>query len=246
MKARIDFIWHDVTSYSFKSDIPDIKTYDDFIDPEKEVNNFQVVIQDIGYNQKYIDYCASKSSKKASEYVPYHVEKLREYLSDSEIRFSDEMYAAYSDYLSNQASLTFDIKPESAVSYKYIDLYRPSDWKSVLGLDIYVDNEPVKDLYMDWDRAKVVENLFSDKSAAAKLENKIKILETRISLDELISNHENSKVKLKSSSGKVYEGDYVGMRSGNKIVIKVRSGNKVKKIIIHKNSIREVYLLTEG
>jgi ribosome maturation factor RimP len=237
--VTFDISWHDMTSYSFKTSIPNMKTYYDFYNPENEVIDFELGIQDLGYNERFIKFCSKESGVSLKDYVDYHIDELRKYLSSANVSFSDDIYAAYKSYLSKQSTITFKIKPNSAVSYKYIDLYKPKDWPQVLGLDILVDGKKTNDLSMNWDRTTVANDLLNSKSKKDK-EIKKEVSSRRIKFSDFKYNL-NSYVEIKTRSGRQYKGNVLEVYR-NKVILETEVENKKGKVTVHKDSISSIYL----
>jgi small nuclear ribonucleoprotein (snRNP)-like protein len=217
VNITFDFIWHDMTSYSFRTSVPNINSYSDFANPNNEVNSFQFVVQDLGYNQRYIEFCSEKSGIDSDEYVDHHIKRLQNYLLQASVSFSDDIYEAYREYLLNDAPVTFDINPESAVNLEYIHLFKPSDWPTILGLDINVGENRIKDLSMSWDAATSVKYLLNIKPR--KIKEKHKKAFTQVAPSE-IANYVYSNVQIETIKGKKYKGVLIGIEN-NDIILKL-------------------------
>lgn len=222
---------HGMESYSFKTAIPNIKSYIDLTNPESTIKNLEVKVQDLGFNKKLTEYCANKTGLGETLHVDQHVEKLKNYFTKADIKLSDELYTAYHQYMHDQAEITFNFQPDSAVNLKYIDFFETKDWPKVLGLSLYVDERKVENVEIDWDRQKVVSNLIKAQQDTSKADSKT-TLQTKLQYVEIIPSKLNqyvrSQVKLKSKQGKSYEGVITGFSGGQLIMEVTLHGGKIK------------------
>jgi len=248
MDVTLDYTRHDMISNSFKVSAPNITSYSDLIQADIKVNEFQIKTKDLGYNQRLIDFCAQKSGVEPEEYVDYHLEQVQSYLNEADITLSDEIYAAYQEYLSDQATLTIGIHPISAVGLEYLDLYQPSDWPRIFGLQIDVNGTKISDLYMDWDRDTVamsllntqadVEEMYPELAPIMPPKPRYKKAFVPVEFSEL-QNYINSPVKVKTNFGIRHSGKIIAVEQKVlTIAVSLSGGTGVLPIKI--NTITEV------
>jgi len=232
---KIDFLLHDIFSYSFKTSVADIDIAKNIVDPNNSITNLEIEMQDLGFNKKLSDFCATESGVEHADYVEQHIQELKNYFTDANVKLSNEMYDAYRAFFVDQAALKFKFQPTNSINLKYLEQYETKDWPLVFGLSMYVNNDKVQDLNFDWDRAKVIKDLISaqkdpqvrraEKKTGSKLNNQLAYVEIPAAK---LNQYVNSQVKLSSTRGKSYEGLITGL-SGGQIIMEVQlHGGKIK------------------
>jgi len=233
--VKIELLFHDIFSYSFKSSIPDVEIAKSLVDPNSSVTNLEIEMQDMGFNKKVSNFCSKESGAENTEYVEQHIQELKNYFTDANVKLSDEMYHAYRAFFVDQAALKFKFQPANSINLKYLEQYETKDWPLVFGLSMYVNNDKVQNLNFDWDRSKAVKNLINaqkdpqvrraEKKTGPNLNNQLAYVEIPAAK---LNQYVNSQVKLSSTRGKSYEGLITGL-SGGRIIMEVQlHGGKIK------------------
>jgi hypothetical protein len=261
IEAKLTF--HGMESYAFKTSIPNIKSAVDFIKEDNKIDSSKFIVQDLGYNNNLIEYCSKQSGLSTKKYIKQHLQKLRNYLVDADISLSEEIFAAYRSYFVDQASLTFNIQPESAVNLEHIDLYKTKEFANILGLTVYVNDTEIKDLAFDWDKETVVTDLLDSRSDSGSQTKKQRITALKnsearkkqppyveIPINDL-DKYLGSYVKLETKQGKSHKGLLKSVTPRRVIVMKrLRRGKaeipvstkKISKAFIYKSgSKRHIY-----
>ncbi len=252
---EFDYILHGMSSFLVKTEIPNIYSSKDLANLNNKLNSIVFELQDLGYNNSIIEFCAHESKLEREVYIEQHLQEIKNYLTAANISLSDDLFAAYRSYFVDKSTLTFTSQPDSAVNLQYINLYETKDWPIVLGLSIKVDDEPIKDISFDWDKDKVVNKLLAAREGVqlAKLagdkaapDPQTRRQQTRTyfeipvaDLDQYI----NSDVKLETKLGRTYSGHIKGVtRSQVVVVILLKSGraeipvgtNKIARAFIYR------------
>ena len=239
-----DIVVHDMASYSFRTTIPNINTYADFANPDNKVNSFQFETRDLGYNKRLIEYCAQQSGVEYAAYVDHHMEQLRNFLTNANVSFSDELFDAYKAYLADGAMITVNINPESAVGVEYIDMYKPNDWPFILGLEIYVEGNKINDMSMNWNKDTVARDLMRSRAemntepvaqAEEVQEQAPQMAFVSVPAAEL-KNYINSTAQLETVIGRKYRGQILNADTMS-VTIQVSMGGGQMEIPIKLNQL---------
>jgi len=245
---------HGMTDIELKTSISDVNNYFDFANPENKVSAIETTIQDLGYNNKIIEFCSEKAQLEPQQYVDNHIKQLRKYLNKSGVSLSDELYDTYKSYFADATPIKFVLSPPSnSLSLKYIDLYDVKDWPSILGLSIYNDGKQLEDITFEWKKGKALPKLLNarslpkvqDKQTKNAKKKKAQRLIPRkfveIPADQL-SRYISSTVKIESKLGKSYTG-VVKQVSSSQIVVEIKLQGGKAAMPINTFQIKKAYLL---
>ncbi|PCJ31700.1 MAG: hypothetical protein COA90_05375 [Gammaproteobacteria bacterium] len=240
VEMKFDLVLHDIESYSFSTSVPNIEYAQDFANPDNEIKHLEFKIENLGYNNKVTKFCSEKSGLDTDTYMAQYSAALKNYLTKANVKLSDSIYQAYDEYLYKQAPITFSFQPTDAINLKYIHLYETKDWPNILGLTLYVGDNVVDELSIDWNRDVVISNLLKSRNNLKIMttDTNVKVKKiTRTSSSRSTSNTDNFisipvakidqyigskvKLKLKNKLGKSYDG-VVKEFSGNQVIIKIR------------------------
>jgi len=240
-KFNFDVIWHGMNAVYISTVMPEIYTSRDFANPDNKINAFKIDIEDLGYNERLIEFCSTKSDIKSEDYAKYHIEQLQHYLQNANITLSDGIYDAYLAYFVHHAKLSFNIAPKNAVNLQYINLYKTSDWAKILGLSLLVNGQKVDDLEMNWDEETALESALSGVAPTTQ----VKVAKHQMSYVAInpntLSQYLHSKVKLETKLGQKYNGIVV-KSSSNQIVVKIKLSGGSMEIPVDSYKITKAFV----
>lgn len=254
-KIETKLTLHGMGSYEFKTSIPNIKTVFDFSNEDNKIESLKFIVQDLGYNNNLIEYCTKQSGLSTETYINQHLQKIRSYLADADVSLSEEIFAAYRSYFVDQATLTFSIKPASAVNLEHIDLYQTKDWANILGLTVYVNDTEIKDLAFAWDKKTVITDLLdagiSPQTGKQRknASNKPKLRKKQPPYVEIPINDLNkyvrSYVRLETIQGKSYKG-LLKRVTANKVILLMRLKRGKAEIPVSTKKISKAFIYQKG
>lgn len=254
---------HGIGSSSIRTSLSDIYSAEDIASFNKKFSNLELEVQDLGYNQRIIEYCTRKSNLETAAYLDLHMQELKKYLSNANVILSDEIYETYRAFFVDKATIIFRSKPESAANLQYINLYQTKDWANILGLSVYVNDKQVENFVFEWDKDIVLENLLAaqageknpnnnDYSSAELPMRKKQIFQKHqptpkhqeyfeISVNEL-DNYVNYQVKLETKLGKIYQG-YVKSVSSSQVIVVIHLKGGKAEIPVGTNKIAKAFIV---
>ena len=248
----VDIIGHDVASVSMNMEIPGITSYTGIANRENNINNVSFEFQDLGFNSRMTEYCAKKINSSPSEYLENHFKLVRKTLTEGNVILSEDIYNAYKQFLVNQAKIKMDFNPPSSVGLKYLDMYQPKDWVSVLGIDVYVNDKKLDDMSMNWNKNLTADSLFREQSEST-VNNAVPggggtvpvspVASSQVKIDNSdLGNYLNKLIRVETTSGRKYTGILKG-ESNDSISVLIKIGKGNARLPILKTQIKNVVLL---
>jgi len=237
-EVKFDFILHDMVRYALMTAIPNVTSTVGLTNINSKVSNLELEIQDLGYNQKLIEYCSSQSKVQAEQYVKQHIKALKKYFSDANVSFSPSVYDAYRAYLVEQAHISISSHPNSSISMESLRFYDTKDWASILDLTLFVNENPASNFFFDWNKESVLTDLLKARALPNKesetIKKQVRIIKRvkqsqKVNTEMPISrihDYINKHVSLNTKSGKTFKGIIKSVKRGQVImIISIQGGN---------------------
>lgn len=127
--------------------------------PALKLAKLQVVLRDEGINQRRNRYCAAKAGKTIDAYLADHIQRLEERLRTNGVSPGPRLTEAYRRFLAEGGQLTITASPSAPLDPTELQSYKPDDAVKLAGLTLAVNGQPVSDLSMQWDTAKIAQAL---------------------------------------------------------------------------------------
>lgn len=102
---------------------------------------------DPSYASKAIEYCAEANKKTVDEFIQWMVSEDNEYYTHTlGIVPGPGIRGALERFLKNPGEIYISAQPPTALDPSGLQFYKPADIIDLLGLQVFVNNEPVQDL----------------------------------------------------------------------------------------------------
>lgn len=246
-EVKFDLILHDMARYAVTTSIPNVSSTVSLTNHNGKISSIEVGIQDLGYNNKLIEYCSNQTDVQAELYVKQHIQALKNYFSNANVSFSSSVYDAYRAYLLEQAHISISSHPNSSISIESLGFYDTKDWARILDLTLFIDGKPTNNFFFDWNEESVLNDLLKARSLAKKddqIEKKhVRIIKrvkksqkinTEIPVSQ-IHDYTNKHVTLYTNSGKKFKGIVKSVNRGQVImIISIQGGSAEIPIDISK------------
>ena len=128
---------------------------------EPELKRISINVEDEGYNARLLDHCAADQKITNDEFITLHMAMLKTALAEQGIRLSERVFDAYRYYLKAEGGLMLQMRPGSMQQLANLDMYKPSDIPDLLGLEIHMGDEVIRDIEFDWDEKKFKQTMAS-------------------------------------------------------------------------------------
>lgn len=171
--------------------------------------------RDDAFNQRRNNYCAAKAGKNVNDYIADHVRLFTERLRANGVTLGPGLVEAYRHFVSEGSQITLTANPSAPINPAELQFYTAEDAIKVLGLNLTVNETPVKDLSMQWDTRKLMQALHAapepqpEEIAPAPAETEPVAAPQKefhpIAVNEL-GKHLGKIAKLKTTTGAQYRG----------------------------------------
>lgn len=253
VEMAFEITMHDMARYSAQLLIPNISSSSDLANINTKVSSLEFELQDLGYNNRVIEYCVKQSGLEPDAYIEQHIQALKRYLSDANIHLSKNIYDAYQAHLVEQATLTIVSQPSDAINLQDIELYETKAWANLLGLTLFVDANPPSLVRFDWNKNTAIEDLLNARSIAIKapiVKQRTRI-NKRNNIKPIPKNREipisglydyiNYPVRLETKQGKTFKGFIIDVASG-RVIIEIRLNGGTAEIPIDIANIEKAFI----
>lgn len=171
-----DATWHDMSTSSVSIQLDSIAALTAAgLVSAPELQSVAVMVQDQGYNERLVEYCATSQNISREDFINIHVATLKSALEEQGIRLGEKLFDVYRYYLNVEGPLTFKMYPGSLQKLANMQMYKPSDIPALLGLEIHKGDEVLRDIQFEWDERKfknAVAGLVDEPKAEIKPEPK--------------------------------------------------------------------------
>lgn len=239
-ELKIDLILHDMARYAVNTSIPNVTSTVDLTNLTSNFSDLEFGMQDLGYNQRLIEYCSDQSEVNAELYVKRHIEALKNYFANANVSFSNSVYDAYKSYLIEQAYVSISSHPTSSISIEPLRFYDTKDWASILDLTLFVNEKPASHFFFDWNKESVLNELLKARALPKKereTEKKQVRIIKRVKQSQKVNTeipvsrlHEytNQFVSVNTKSAKTFKGIVKSIKRGQVIMIITIQGGKAE------------------
>ncbi|MEH6358055.1 MAG: hypothetical protein V7745_03640 [Pseudomonadales bacterium] len=181
-----DFRWHEMTSSAVTIDIDQIAALSAAaLMSQPELKRISVNIEDEGYNTRLLNHCAAEQNVSKDDFVALHIALMKTALAKQGISLSERVFDAYQYYLNAEGGLMLQMRPGDIQQLANLDMFKPSDIPDLLGLEIHMGDEVIRDIEFDWDEGKFKQTMATlieqPKAKAAATESKSKPMQQEVS-----------------------------------------------------------------
>ena len=200
------------------------------------------------YASKAIEYCAEANKKTVDEFIQWMVSKDNKYYAHTlGIVPGPGIRGALERFLKNPGEIHISAQPSTTLEPSGLRFYKPADIIDLLGLQVFVNNEPVQDLSFQMadtrsKRKRKPKSLESAKtttrasgdvrrptvaSARAKTSSKQGTESYRRVNTRALKNHVGNRVRLYTTGGMRRDGWPTEIRNGQAVVVPNKYGGGV-------------------
>lgn len=181
-----EFSWHEMTNSSVTIEVDQIAALSAAaLMSQPELKRISINIEDDGYNTRLLNHCAAEQNVSKDDFITLHLALMKTALAEQGISFSERVFDAYRYYLNADGVLSLQMRPGNIQQLANLDMYKPSDIPDLLGLEIHMGDEVIRDIEFDWDERKFKQTMamLGDKPKAkvVTLEPKSKPMEQEAS-----------------------------------------------------------------
>lgn len=178
--------WHEMTRSAVTVDIDQIAALSAAaLMSQPELKRISVNIEDEGYNSRLLNHCAAEQNVSKDDFVALHLGMMKTALAEQGISLSERVFDAYRYYLNAEGALMLQMRPGDIQQLANLDLFKPSDIPDLLGLEIHMGDEVIRDLEFDWDERKFKQTMATlvekPKAKAAAIESQSKQMQQEVS-----------------------------------------------------------------
>jgi len=240
-------ILHNIESYSLKTSIPNISELSE--DLFSNIDSFEIEIENLGYNDRLIDFCSTKSKLDRNDYIKLHQQETKNYFTNAGLEISDEIYRAYSDYFSSQAIIRLVFQPKNILNLKNLHLYKIEIWPSLLGLSLYNDNKKVTNLHISTNKEIGIKSLLASRKLSlvkkstkpTQINKKSKQNYIEIKKSD-IYDYVNHQVKIQTKRGTIYQGTIKKITS-YQVILESGTGRKKAEWPLSTHQISHIFII---
>lgn len=124
-----------------------------------KITQLEVLIRDLGFNERRNNYCVAKTGKPVDAYLADHVRLVAQRLQANGLQLGGGLIEAYRQYLASGSQLAIGASPPIPIDLRELQFYKPDDVKKLLELVVKVNEQPVNDLSLQWDAARIAKAL---------------------------------------------------------------------------------------
>jgi len=187
MTIDSDFRWHEMTSSAVTIELDQIAALSAAaMMSQPELKRISINIEDEGYNARLVSHCAADQKVSNDEFITLHMALMKTALSEQGISLNERVFDAYRYYLEAEGALMLQMRPSNMQQLANLDMFKPSDIPGLLGLEIHMGDEVIRDIGFDWEERKF-------KQTMARLVEKPKAKEAPVD--------SNAKQRLEEISG---------------------------------------------
>ena len=163
-----DFRWHEMSRNAMTIDIDQIAALSAAaLMSQPELKRISMNIEDEGYNSRLLNHCAAEENVSKDDFVVLHMALMKAALAKQGISLSERVFDAYRYYLNAEGGLMLQMRPGDIQQLANLGMLKPRDIPDLLGLEIQMGDEVIRDFEFDWDASKL-------KQAMTALDNKPK------------------------------------------------------------------------
>jgi len=152
MAVDSEFRWHEMSGSRVNFDLGQIAALSAAaMMSQPELKRISIKIDDEGYNTRLLKHCAADQNITTDEFVTLHMAMLKSALAEQGVSLSEKVFDAYRYYLKSEGGLILVMRPSGMQQLANLDMFKPSDIPDLLGLEIHMGDEVIRDIEFDWD-----------------------------------------------------------------------------------------------
>lgn len=157
-----EFRWHEMTNSAVIIEFDQIAalTVAAFAS-EPELKRISINVEDEGYNARLLAHCAADQNVTSDEFITLHMAMLKAALAEQGVSFGERVFDAYRYYLKAEGGLMLQMRPGGMQQLANLDMYKASDIPDLLGLEIHMGDEVIRDIEFNWDERKFKQTMAS-------------------------------------------------------------------------------------
>jgi len=233
---KFGFTVHDAGDYFIKTRVSGIEPLASMIlNQENLLTTITFGIHDLGYNERFIKYCAKRMERKSENYLDAVMGDFKKIITQMGLTLSDDIYHIVKAFNSPQSKIEFKFMPENLSNLQYFNQYEINQWPYILGMTVKVNGKDYNDFSFKINKKTEVEKE-QKLNKTESLKSKEPLVEAPKNKNEPLKNKKLKKkkslVEVPISELKNYIKSYA--------VIKLKSGKEFKGLIIksEKNKIQ--------
>ncbi len=145
----VKFRIRDATSLAFDLSIPrsQAPTSRDQLSLQiPQLKDFSINIEDLSFNERRNKYCADLSGVTSAAFVDRHLDQVKAHADDSGFPVSDELLAAYRQYVTDSGNITVSANPLDPVDLMTLLTLNPRQLLEWLSLDVNIAGKNIQEL----------------------------------------------------------------------------------------------------
>ncbi|MGD8828745.1 MAG: hypothetical protein PVG21_08585 [Gammaproteobacteria bacterium] len=197
---------------------------------------------DDGWHKRVEAFCAGESGKSAEEYLAAHAAAVKAALAGMGIGVSDELVAAYREFLKDGSSMTLSIEPGSPVRLDTLRFYKPRDALAYLSPTLQVNGRRIKSV--DIEALKRPDSADVQAAPAAVAQDRDQRAFRQVPVDGL-GGHVGDQVRLTTDGSRVFSGTLTNLE-GRIARVRVRTYDGAHEEIVLLPHVRKAEVLSSG
>jgi|GEM_PF-6919202 len=199
--------------------------------------------RDEGWHQRMLKFCTDRAGLSRKAWIAAHVAAVKTALARAGIGVGPDLLAAYGRFLKTGGRLTLAIKPQSPVDISALRLYSLSNAIAYLAPTLRVNGKLVKQL--DVRRIKPVAAPATRNSAVAALPGQARQGRFRNIRIDTLGRHVGERVRLSTSTSRVFTGKLAAMRE-RVALVDVKSFGKTERELVLLSKITKAEVAVPG
>ena len=143
---KFGFTVHDAGDYFIKTRVSGIEPLASMIlNQENLLTTITFGIHDLGYNERFIKYCAKRMERKSENYLDAVMGDFKKIITQMGLTLSDDIYHIVKAFNSPQSKIEFKFMPENLSNLQYFNQYEINQWPYILGMTVKVNGKDYND-----------------------------------------------------------------------------------------------------
>ncbi len=111
-----------------------------------QLRDFSIHVEDLSFNERRNQYCANLSGLSVDEFVERHLNQVKVYAANNDFPVSDELLAAYRNYVTKSGNITVTANPLDPVDLMTLFTLNPRQLLEWLSLDVNIAGKNIQQL----------------------------------------------------------------------------------------------------
>jgi hypothetical protein len=123
------------------------------LDPSNiSTTNVSVAYTDLGYNNKYVSFCAIEAGLEPEEWREHHLKMIAAVIDKIALTADFDLLAAYRQLLQDRSYIEVDLRPLTGFNISDLQFYGVSELIDLVDLKVAINDEPLEIGDLGWDQ----------------------------------------------------------------------------------------------